>query len=81
MGEMCEAIQKFTDFKRPADQSIKDYANEFETLYDKANIKGNGILPQPYLMFLMFENSGMDEKDQRLIMVEVDFNEKDTLSQ
>ena len=38
-----------------------------------------GVLPQPYLMFLMFENSGMDEKDQRLIMVEVDFSVKDTL--
>ena len=81
MGEMCEAIRKFTNFKRRADQSIKDYANEFETLYNKANLKGMGVLPQPYLMFLMFENSGMDEKDQRLIMVEVDFNKKDTLLQ
>ena len=79
MGEMCEAIRKFTNFKRRADQSIKDYANEFETLYNKANLKGMGVLPQPYLMFLMFENSGMDEKDQRLIMVEVDFTQKETL--
>ena len=31
MGEMCEAIRKFTNFKRRADQSIKDYTNEFET--------------------------------------------------
>ena len=81
MGEMCEAIRKFTNYKRREDQGIKEYANEFETLYNKANIKGMGALPQPYLMFLIFENSGMDEKDQRLVMVEVDFNTKETLLQ
>ena len=81
MGDMCESIRKFTNYKRRADQSVQEYVNEFETLYNKANIKGMGALPQPYLMFLLFENSKMDEKDQRLIMVEVDFNKKDTLLQ
>ena len=81
MGDMCESIRKFTNYKRRGDQSIQDYVNEFETLYNKANVKGMGSLPQPYLMFLMFENSLMDEKDQRLVMVEVDFNQKESLLQ
>ena len=58
-----------------------NYVNEFESLYNKASVKGMGFLLQPYLMFLMFEKSLMDEKDQRLIMVAVNFDEKETLLQ
>ena len=37
MGEMCEAIRKFTAFKRRPEQGVKDYALEFETLHNKVN--------------------------------------------
>ena len=79
MVQMCENIKEFTLFKRKESQPIKDYINEFESLYMKAKKKGLTGLPAEYLTFLLFENSGLETKDQRLAMVEVDFSQKDEM--
>ena len=60
-------IQRFYETR------LRNEVKEFETLCNKANIKGMLVLPQRYLMFLLFENSQLDEKDQHLKMIEVDF--------
>ena len=39
MVQMCENIKEFTLFKRKESQPIKDYINEFESLYMKAKKK------------------------------------------
>ena len=36
-------------------------------------------MPAEYLTLLLFENSGLETKDQRLAMVEVDFSQKDEM--
>ena len=76
MVQMCDTIKSFTVFKRKDNQSIKEYVNEFESLYMKSKRKGLTDLPPEYLTFLLFENSNLDIKDQRLAMVEVDFTNK-----
>ena len=76
MVQMYETIKAITIFKRRENQPIKDYVNEFESLYFKAKKKGLSDLPPEYLTFLLFENSNIDIKGQRLAMVEVDFTKK-----
>ena len=79
MVQMCETIKAFSVFKRKESQPIKDYINEFESLYMKAKKKGLTDLPPEYLTFLLFENCNLDIKDQRLAMVEVDFTSKEEM--
>ena len=76
MVQMCENIKAFTLCKRKENQHVKDYINEFESLYLKAKKKGLTDLPPEYLTFMLFENSTLEIKDQRLAMVEVDFSDK-----
>ena len=45
----------------------------------KAKKKGLSTLPAEYLTFMLFENSELETKDQRLAMVEVDFSNKNEL--
>ena len=79
MVQMCETIKAFTLFKRRETQPIKDYVNEFESLYMKAKKKGLSALPPEYMTYLLFDNSGLKIKDQRLAMVEVDFTKKEEM--
>ena len=79
MVQMCETIKAFSLFKRRESQPIKEYVNEFESLYMKAKRKGLSALPPEYLTYLLFDNSGLETKDQRLAMVEVDFTKKDEM--
>ena len=76
---MCDSIKAFTALKRKDSQPIKDYINEFESLYMKAKKKGLTDLPPEYLTFLLFEKCDLDVKDQRLAMVEVDFSIKEEM--
>ena len=79
MVQMCETIKAFSVFKRKESQPIKDYINEFESLYMKAKKKGLTDLPPEYLTFLLFENCNLDIKEQRLAIVEVDFTSKEEM--
>ena len=79
MVQMCDTIKAFTLCRRKENQHIKDYINEFESLYMKAKKKGLSNLPAEYLTFMLFENSELDTKDQRLAMVEVDFSNKNEM--
>ena len=79
MVQMCDTIKAFTLCRRKENQHIKDYINEFESLYMKAKKKGLSNLPPEYLTFMLFENSELETKDQRLALVEVDFSNKNEM--
>ena len=79
--EMCTKMKEFMGFKRTEGSSIKEYITEFEARYNRARAKQVPELPKEMLMFMLLEGSKIPEKDKRLIMVEVNFEDKANIFQ
>ena len=77
--DTIDKIRLFMKFSRSEGQSVKDFVTGFDAKYNAAIKSGLDKLPQCYLMWLVVENAEVSDMNHKLIMANIDLEEKATL--
>ena len=82
--DLTETYQRYIEFDRcergvtEKDESIKNFVGRFDKLYTMAKKKGI-TLPNIVLAFKLLDAAKLSEFDRKCILLEMDFEKKDTL--
>ena len=77
--DTIDKIRLFMKFSRSEGQSVKEFITGFDAKYNAAIKSGLDKLPQCYLMWLVVENAEVSDMNHKLVMANIDLEDKETL--